>query len=479
MTLVDRASTRRATAAALVDRTLDAARPSPAPIVLIGMGVLAVIGFVYSMLTGSYGLFVAELIAGILIAATLPLARHAARLEQWPGLGWLVMFGMVVRLGGAIVRYAVAYGFYGGVADASTYTTVANSSYHHFRHFNIWWPNTGVYHGLVPWLDTVVYAIAGPTELGSFFLCAWINFLGSYYFYRAFRIGYPAGDSRRYALIIFFLPSLIYWPSSLGKESWMILAIGLATYGMARAFAYRVGGYVCLCLGIGAMLLVRPHLALIFLPAAFLALVVRRKRSTGGRPLGRILGVVVLVVASLVVVGKAKSYFGVTSLDVQTVTQTLNTTRTQTAEGNSTFHPPNAQSPIGFPVAVLTVLFRPFPFEAHGLTVIVSSLEGLVMLGLTVVSWRRLRRLPGQLWRHPYILFCFVYTALFVLAFSNFSNFGILARERVQVLPLYMALLCVPLEYREPDPQEPAAEPQPVRALRRYGSDRPYPMRVR
>lgn len=447
------------------------------PAWLVGAGAVAVVGFAWSMLTGSYNLFAAELVAAILILISMPIARHAARIERSSVVGWLVMAGMLLRLGGAIVRYMVAYGFYGGVADASTYTTVATSDYHSFRHFNLWWPNTGVFHGMVPWLDTIVYSLAGPTELGSFFLFAWINFLGTYFFYRAFRIGYPEGDARRFGLIVFFLPSLLYWPSSLGKESWMMLAIGLASYGLARVLSHRVGGYICLLLGIGGMLLVRPHLALIFLPSAFLAVLFRRSTPGRSRPLGRIIGVVVLIVASLVVVAKAQSYFGITSLDVQSVTQTLNTTKVQTAEGASTFHPPNAQSPIGYPLAVITVLFRPFPFEAHGLTVLVASLEGLIMLGLTVASWRRLARLPSVLWRNPYLMFCMTYTALFVLAFANFSNFGILARERVQMLPLCMALLCVPPVARTATagraPARSAAQP-----LRRYGSYQPYPARV-
>jgi hypothetical protein len=449
------------------------------PAVLLGAGVLAVVGFAWTMLTGGYDLFAAELLAAVLVLLTMPIATRAARAEQSAVVGWLVMAAMVARLGGAIVRYAVAYGFYGGVADASTYTTVATSDYHRFRGLHLWWPNTGVFHGLVPWLDTIVYALAGPTELGSFFFFAWINFLGTYFFYRAFRIGYPEGDGRRYAWIVFFLPSLLYWPSSLGKESWMILAIGLACYGVARVLAHRVGGYVCLLLGIGGMLLVRPHLALIFLPAAFLAVLFRRSVPGRRRPLGRIIGVVVLIVASLAVVAKAQSYFGINSLDVQTVTQTLNTTKVQTAEGASTFHPPNAQSPIGYPIAVITVLFRPFPFEAHGLTVVVASLEGLIMLGLTAFSWRRLARLPSSVWRNPYLLFCLTYTALFVLAFANFSNFGILARERVQMLPVYMALLCMPKGLVRPARSRASSPARPgVRPLRRYGSDQPYPARV-
>jgi hypothetical protein len=445
----------------------------------LGIGALVVVGFVWTMLEGNYDQFAAILIALVLLVATLPLARHAARIESWPGLSALLMGGMVLRLGGAIARYLVAYGLYGGVADASTYTQVARQNYHAFRNFHVFTPDTSVFHGLVPWINTVIYAIAGPTELGSFFVFAWFNFLGCYLFFRAFRIAFPEGDGRRYAFLVILLPSLLYWPSSLGKEGWMMLALGLASYGLARALAGRFGGYLALLAGLGAMLLVRPHLALIFLPAALLSFVLRRTTPGRRRPLARVVGVVVVVVASLVVVGKVQSYFGLTNLDVQTVTKELNTTREQTAQGNSAFTPPNAQSPLGYPEAAVTVLFRPFPWEAKSATVLVSSGEGLLLLGLAAASWRRLRRLPHFLVRNGYVMFSFVYCALFVLAFANFSNFGILARERVQMLPMVLVLLALPLagsRATETEVEPPAigadVDVQPARALRPYGTTR-------
>lgn len=423
-----------------------AADRRPTQLVIVGGGALLAIGFVWVLLVGSYAQYAATLIVGALVVLTIPIARHAARIEQWPALTGLMMGSMLARLGGAVARYAVAYGAYNGIADASTYTQVATTHYKAFRSLHLFVPTTGVFHGLIPWIDTVIYSFFGPTEIGAFFVFSWFNFIGTYLFYRAFRIAYPSGDRNRYAILLFFLPSLVYWPSSLGKESWMMFAIGLACYGLARALASKPGGYMGLMAGVGAMLLVRPHLGLIFMPAAFFAFVFRRSRQGRNfRLLGRIIGIGVLVVSSLVVVAKAQSFFGIKTLDAQTISQELKTTRQQTDLGNSAFTPPNAQSPIGYPEAVATVLFRPFPFEAHSLTVLVASLEGVFLMGITYRSRRRLRRIVSALRESPYILFCVVYVALFIFAFSNFSNFGILARERVQMLPMFLALLAIPL----------------------------------
>jgi len=40
--------------------------------------------------------------------------------------------------------------------------------------------------------------------------------------------------------------------------------------------------------------------------------------------------------------------------------------------------------------------------------------------------------------------FIMVYLALFVFAFSTIANFGILARERTQLLPFFLVLLAIP-----------------------------------
>ena len=56
-----------------------------------------------------------------------------------------------------------------------------------------------------------------------------------------------------------------------------------------------------------------------------------------------------------------------------------------------------------------------------------------------------LRRYGQGIWVVvPSLVFGFVYTLAFVYAFSALQNFGILARERSQLLPALFVLLCIP-----------------------------------
>jgi hypothetical protein len=50
----------------------------------------------------------------------------------------------------------------------------------------------------------------------------------------------------------------------------------------------------------------------------------------------------------------------------------------------------------------------------------------------------------GSVRRRPYLAFAIAYAALFIVAFSAVANFGLLARERAQLLPLYLVLVSIP-----------------------------------
>ena len=79
---------------------------------------------------------------------------------------------------------------------------------------------------------------SGPSRLGGFLFFSWIGFWGLFLFYGRSR-SRSRGGRRRLRGLIFFLPSLLYWPSSIGKEAWMMLALGDAAFGAAKS-AVRV-----------------------------------------------------------------------------------------------------------------------------------------------------------------------------------------------------------------------------------------------
>ena len=88
---------------------------------------------------------------------------------------------------------------------------------------------------------------------------------------------------------------------------------------------------------------------------------------------------------------------------------------------------------------------------------------------LAIRALPRLRGIGGRLREQAYLIFCVVYAALFIYAFSYIGNFGILARQRVQVLPFVLVFLALPLLRKgEPPPEESdTAEATPRKAIPR------------
>ncbi len=438
-----------------------AARAQGSGVALPVLGLLSVVGFtlaeLYATSHASYDVWGGMLIGPILLAVSVPLARRAARKEADPRLAKLVVWALALKLLSSMVRYAVAFGLYGGAADSQAYSdrgAVLAQTY-----------QLGIYvapqgklpgTGFIEILTGILYSVIGPTQVGAYLVFSWMGFWGLYLFYRAFCLAVPDGDRWRYARLVLLLPSLLYWPSSLGKEAWMMLCLGLAALGAARLFTGLRLGLLALLAGVAGAAMVRPHMALIVTAALVAGYLLRpsRRGSLFG-PVGKGVMLAGLLLGGTLVLGQVETFFGTSTSDGESLTQVLDKTTAQTDQGGSQFTATRVRTPLDLPQATLNVLFRPFPQEAHNAQSLVSSAEGLFLLGLAATSWRRLKSLPRQLVRSPYLAFCTVYLTLFVAVFSSFANFGILTRQRVQVFPFFLALLCIPVvsttrRYRDP-----------------------------
>ena len=406
-------------------------------------------GFAWAVDNTAFDIWGAFLVAPVLLLVSLPLAKRISQAEDDPRIGRLILWAMVAKLLGSIPRYYMVYGLYDGVGDSHRYARAGAQLAEQFRD-GVFAVDTGTQSVIgTPFIEIVtgwVFALTGPTMLGGFIVFSWLCFWGLYFFYRAFRVAVPTGDHRRYALLLFFLPSLLFWPSSIGKDSWMLFTLGMATYGAAKILARRHGGYLLLCLGVLGAGMVRPHMSALVLAGLAVAYVLPRKaeRSSALSPFTKVIGALVLIAVCTVVLTRVEAFFGTEIGGVEGVNEVLDSTAEQTDTGGSRSDAQRVRSPADLPQAVIGVLFRPFPWEAHNAQSLASSVEGLLLLGLVAVSWPRWRALPLTVWRNPYLLLTIVYVVLFIVAFSSFGNFGILARQRTQVLPYFLVLLAAP-----------------------------------
>lgn len=415
--------------------------------------------FTWYMQRSSYRVWGALLLAPLLILLPVPIVLRVARRDPDPRMVRLVIAALWLKLAGTALRYFVAFHVY-GISDATGYDNEGARIAAAFRQgqFDVPFGHGGTGTRFLQFLTGWIYTVTGPNKIGAFLIFSWFSFIGLYLFYKAFRVAFPDGDHHRYALLLFFLPSLLYWPSSLGKEAWMTFGLGLCAYGAARMFARRRWAFLITGVGLWATAMVRPHVTLAVVVSLLGGYLLRRS-NTGGALVAKLLGLSFVLVVTFFVLSRAEGFFGVDQLNADSAGSVLDNAQSRTGQGGSAFEGQRVRSPIDLPQAAVTVLFRPFPFEAHNVQTLIASLEGVILLAICASSLPRIRQLPRQLWRTPYLAFAATFTTVFIVAFSSLSNFGILARERVQVYPLLLALLCVPLATRANRADEEPAVP--------------------
>lgn len=434
---------------------------------VVAIGV-AVVVTVLVVVVGGMDLLQFDVIMGVITLMviamlTVPLLRWVARREDDPGIVTVLLWAFGFKMVFTMIRYFFIAVVYGDNGDAGLYSSGGAILMEMYRHGNFvlevpQLASRGAETNRIAVIVGLVYMITGVSRYAASFVFGWLCFLGQLLMYRAFRRAVPLGDSRRYAMLLFFLPSLLFWPSSLGKEAVMVFSIGVASYGAALLLCekIRISGLGIFLLGVSGLFFVRPHMALIAIVSLALAGAVsavsgfssQRDKRASAKPFAiRMLALLVLLGASAFAttqVGKVLGTGEGPERD-QGLTGVLERTKGQTAEGGSVFEPSAVTSPIDLPAAAVTVLFRPFPWEAHSLNSVIASGEGVLLVGLLVVGRRRLLTWAKALTRSPYLVYCLVFTLTFIIAFSYIANFGILARQRTQMLPLMLTAIAMPV----------------------------------
>ena len=457
--------------------------------IALTMAVVYLVVAIWAAATNSYDTWGGFVVAPAVFFIGAPILRHLLRKvepDQW--IRNVVMLGFGAKLLGAYARFYTNE-YLIGRGDAFVYDQHGRLVSDEFRQFIFGGP---AYQQSIPdlvgtefirLLISLVYTVVGQTRIGGFVVFSFLSFWGLYLFYRAHAMAMPDGLRRRYAVLVFFLPSMVFWPSSVGKEAWMTTMLGLGTYGLARLLTRRRLAYPIIAAAVAGLGVVRPHVAAIFLVGLGAAMMLNRASGATGRA-KKILGLLFFAVVAGLVLSQLQSFFGLEEgLDPQAV---FDKTTERTTQGGSRFETTQPTSITGLPWAVVTVLFRPFLFEVGSAAGVFTAVEGTVLLGLFLWNATRLVRLPGTAIVRPYVGFAVAYALVFVFAFSAVSNFGILARQRTQLLPIVVIALTIPsgakgtrdlleLRARQQASPDEAFAPGPASGSRRVAAPPPQP----
>lgn len=365
--------------------------------------------------------------------------------RSWlPGL---ILGGFVLKLAASLARYYMVAVYYGG-GDSFAYHDKGRLFAPVWRSLAVPVSTAGGEGTAFTEVTTgLFYGFYTPSMAGGFLMFAFLAYIGQMLFYVAFRPWLPKERLKMYARVVLLLPSLLFWPASIGKDALMMLFIGLALVGASRLLlTYRFSSLLVIAPGVYLASQVRPHVAGMLTIALVLAALFGKPppeyRSNPKRAL--MVGLAVLGVVFTLATFSAD--FGVTvesTQGAQTPDDFLAQVSDRTEQGGSAVEGEGGAiaSPAQLPGGVIKVLYRPLIYEGTNPQVILSALEGTTLLLITIWKFPQMWRNKRQLRENPMYLLGFFYTGGFILAFSAINNLGILARQRVQVLPLMLAVL--------------------------------------
>ena len=130
--------------------------------------------------------------------------------------------------------------------------------------------------------------------------------------------------------------------------------------------------------------------------------------------------------------------------------------------GHRKFDAPSITDPLYAPKALVTGIFRPFPWEAHNAAALMQAVDGVLLIGLMLWRAPSIGRAFRYARSNPFVIFIIVFTLMMTVALVSFANFGTLARYRVMLIPFLLMLMAfVPNN----EPQETSL-PEPESKLR-------------
>ena len=231
------------------------------------------------------------------------------------------------------------------------------------------------------------------------------------------------------ATLIIFLPSVSFWSSALGKDAISFMATGLALWS-SLDLAKRG---LLMAIAIGAMFIVRPHMAGIMVMAIAMAAVMDSNASAVKKVL---LGMLAAGVAAALV-PFALRYAGVGEVvDVESLANYIDKRQSYNTQGGGGVD----IASMSLPMQLFTYLFRPVLFEARSVFALAASLDNLILLGLFVFGGiALLRGRKTGLGENRTFMWAYALGAWLILAMTT-ANLGIALRQKWMFAPMLIFL---------------------------------------
>ncbi len=385
-----------------------------------------------------------------------------------------------------VIAFVSIYLFYYGGGDTVTYflgaKALGNLLLHDFsKGFAVLF-NTNSYEnslssfnyetGVPPWhyfynkntflicrLSAPIYLLGCKSFLITSILTSVFSYIGIWKFYRLVNILYP-GNSKIFAYIILFMPSLIFWGGGIMKDSYMLGATCWITYSFYHVLITRkkiFWNFCFLILNVVMILNCKPYILISLIPG-FLIWVNNSYLKNIKNSIVRVLVfpalILIFIGSGVLIFNSISGSMGVYgSIDgaIKKAQITQDDLLREWHYGGNNYKLDRIDGSISgllssAPLAIFTAFFRPLPWEIGSPTMVVSAIENTILI--LFVLYYLIRIGPFRFFRitfnDPFLVYCLVFSLFFAFGVGIAgTNFGALVRYKIPLMPFFFSFIYI------------------------------------
>lgn len=309
---------------------------------------------------------------------------------------------------------------------------------------------------LVPFL-----LLGGKSYFITTVLISVFTYGGLWRLYRMFTTYFPL-QAGSLALGILFMPSVLFWGSGILKDSFTLAATCyfiVATNLIISKKGSIFSRWMLLIVSGFIILSIKPYILIILLPGTmvwFFYSKIKKVRNKYFRYIIVPFTYVAIITGSYFMLTKMSDSLGKFAPEraLNTAVIIQNDLKQEYYDGNSFDIGAFEATPLSImgkiPPAVEAGLFRPYIWESKNIVMILSGIENLFILGVTILVLISIRRkvLYRLISDNPVIMYSVFFSIVFAFMIGlTTSNFGALVRFKIPLIPLYMSSMLIMLSH--------------------------------
>jgi hypothetical protein len=262
---------------------------------------------------------------------------------------------------------------------------------------------------------------------------------------------------KQLAIAILYLPTFIFWSSGVLKDPLCTGAMGWLTYALYESLYKKkdIGKNIFIILASGyALVELKAYILVSYVPFFILFLALQNLNLIKST-LAKIVIVIVMLIGIMLSFTKIMNQLkdSMVKFSGKEITKTIKNYQENYAAQAQIENAAQSNFSLGVefdgsvtslikiaPAAIIATFYRPFIWETRKLATLLTSLESLAIMILTLkVLWGAGFRKFFKAWKNPAVMYCIGFSLFFaIFVGATTPNFGTLCRYKIPCMPFYV-----------------------------------------